>query len=250
MSATAALREIHGVPDYEPRPAAHCHTHPRNDGGGAGEGSSGAAGDRRGRQRAGPRAVRGRGGAPLRTWQGPPGEQPPTPGVRTRERPQVPTAVVQTRPAATEPGTIFTWKVERDEPPVFIMRVASTWTRQVAHQGYALLDGHPVVDVGDWDDQGRPLTVRAVILCGTFDPTIHGGGRGRTMSTVEWDGTTPARRNSSLCDELGPRVRPPMPCPCPPPPPARSDDHPVSVPVVRGVVASSSSKNPSSADHR
>ncbi|MDW8803678.1 hypothetical protein P1P68_02360 [Streptomyces scabiei] len=88
--------------------------------------------------------------------------------------PEVPTSVVRTRPAATEPGTIFTWKVERDEPPYFIMLVASTWTRQVAHQGYALIDGRPVVHVREWDEQGRPLEIRTVDLCGLFDPTIHG----------------------------------------------------------------------------
>ncbi|GAA2720430.1 hypothetical protein GCM10010315_40830 [Streptomyces luteosporeus] len=71
------------------------------------------------------------------------------------------------------------------------MRVASTWARQVAHQGYALLDGHPVVDVGDWDEQSRPLTVRTVVLCGTFDPTIHGwrAWADNADRRVEWDDT-------------------------------------------------------------
>ncbi|MET7489383.1 hypothetical protein [Streptomyces sp. NPDC005538] len=105
--------------------------------------------------------------------------------------PQVPAAVVQTRPAVTEPGTIFTWKVERDGPPVFIMRVASGWTRRVAHRGYALLDGHPVVDVSDWDEQGRPLKVRTVALRGMFDPTIHGwrAWADNVDRRVEWDDT-------------------------------------------------------------
>ncbi|WP_055531621.1 hypothetical protein [Streptomyces graminilatus] len=105
--------------------------------------------------------------------------------------PQVPDAVVQTRPAVAEPGTIFTWKGESDRPPVFIMRVTSTWARRVAHQGYALLDGHPVVDVSDWDEQGRPLKVRTVALRGMFDPMIHGwrAWADNVDRRVEWDRT-------------------------------------------------------------
>jgi hypothetical protein len=83
--------------------------------------------------------------------------------------PEVPVTVVETRQVVTDPKVIFTWKVRHDAHPIFIMYVPSYWTRRIVAQGWALLDGFPVLDVLDWDESGQPRRVHTVDFSGYWD---------------------------------------------------------------------------------
>ncbi|MFE3504609.1 hypothetical protein ACFXPX_32755 [Kitasatospora sp. NPDC059146] len=88
--------------------------------------------------------------------------------------PPVPTALVVTGKAWSEPGVIFTWKSESGDPPYFQMDTPAGWMTQVVHAGHAVIDGLPVTAVLERDDQRRPSKVLTVALTGYFDVSIHG----------------------------------------------------------------------------
>ncbi|MEV5084740.1 hypothetical protein AB0K74_40265 [Streptomyces sp. NPDC056159] len=53
----------------------------------------------------------------------------------------------------------------------------TTWARQVAGAGWAVVDGLPVVDVLTWDDSAkpaRPARVRTALICADYDAGMHG----------------------------------------------------------------------------
>ncbi|MGW0844238.1 hypothetical protein ACWD26_29685 [Streptomyces sp. NPDC002787] len=90
--------------------------------------------------------------------------------------PEVPPTVVRTRqvPAGQQAGVVFTWKVESDSPPYFIVDIPTYWPRRIAAPGWALIADHPVIDVLAWDSLRRPARIKSVRLHSYFDSSIHG----------------------------------------------------------------------------
>lgn len=98
------------------------------------------------------------------------------PAYNEARAPEVPLTVVRMRqvPTGERTSVIFTWKVESDSQPVFIMKVPTYWPRRIAAPGWALVADCPVVDVLAWDAQRRPSKIKSVSLDSYFDSTIHG----------------------------------------------------------------------------
>ncbi|MFF5019545.1 hypothetical protein [Streptomyces sp. NPDC001165] len=90
--------------------------------------------------------------------------------------PEVPPTLVRMRqvPTGERTGVIFTWKVESNDPPCFIIDVPTYWPRRIAAPGWALVADRPVIDVLAWDAQRRPTAIKSVSLYSFFDSSIHG----------------------------------------------------------------------------
>lgn len=74
-----------------------------------------------------------------------------------------------------------------------ILHVAPRWLQDVARPGYAVVDGYPVVQILDWDAQGRPIEILALVVSGTFDTVNHGWrawGDAQPLD-VTWEAGTP-----------------------------------------------------------
>lgn len=98
------------------------------------------------------------------------------PAYDSSRAPEVPPTVVQTQqvPAGERAGVVFTWKVESDSPPYFMVDIPTYWPRRIAAPGWALIAGRPVIDVLAWDSLQRPARVQSVRLHSYFDASIHG----------------------------------------------------------------------------
>ncbi|KUN53992.1 hypothetical protein AQJ46_50145 [Streptomyces canus] len=125
------------------------------------------------------------------------------PAYNEARAPEVPPTVVRMRqvPAGARTGVIFTWKVESDRPPYFIIDVPTYWPRRIAAPGWALVADSPVVDVLSWDAQRRPVKIKSVSLYFFFDASIHGwrSWADNVAYDVDWsDPERPALRDPAL----------------------------------------------------
>lgn len=119
---------------------------------------------------------------------------PRNPGHNPLAVPEVPAAVVNIRRHQREEARItFTYKVEYGDPPYPILNVRPDWLAQVVRRDHVVLDGLPILDVLDRDDHGRPTAIRAAIISGHFDNTMHGWrAHAHTHEAeVHWNGDTP-----------------------------------------------------------
>lgn len=98
------------------------------------------------------------------------------PAYNAAQAPEVPPTVVRMRqvPAGERTGVIFTWKVESNSQPYFMIDVPTYWPRRIAAPGWAFVADCPVVDVLAWDAQRRPVEIKSFSLYSFFDSTIHG----------------------------------------------------------------------------
>jgi hypothetical protein len=89
---------------------------------------------------------------------------------------------------SSDPGVVFTWKVESGHPPYAILRVPPHWPRDLVRPGVAVLAGYPVVSILDRDPAGRPARILAMVVGGRYDAHTHGWrADGRTFEkTVTW----------------------------------------------------------------
>jgi hypothetical protein len=90
--------------------------------------------------------------------------------------PEVPAAIVET--CLVQPGervlASFSYKVEYGDQPRFTMYVPKDWARRIAHPGWAVLGGRPVLDILESDQQQRPVRVRTTVIWANFDQSMHG----------------------------------------------------------------------------
>lgn len=119
---------------------------------------------------------------------------PRNPGHNPLAVPEVPAATINIRRRPRENASItFTYKVEYGQPPYPILNVRPDWLIQVVRRDHVVLDGFPVLDVLDRDSHGRPATIRAAVVTGYFDSTMHGWRAWAYTheAAVDWDGDTP-----------------------------------------------------------
>ena len=111
------------------------------------------------------------------------GYVPGPPSIRTGDHaaghdasqvPAVPPTQLHIDRDSADPGVIFTWKVESGQPPYTIVRVSPHWLRDVVRPGYAVIDGHPVLQILARDQQSRPVQILTVVVGGEYDPYNHG----------------------------------------------------------------------------
>lgn len=127
--------------------------------------------------------------------------------------PTLPTAQLRIDRDHAEPGVTFTWKVESGDVPYVMLRVQPHWLREVIRPGYAVLDGHPVLQILTRDPAGRPGQIVAVVVGGAFDPHNHGWRAYGTTAprAVTWspDGTPYVTSSHVVgASPWAPRMRP------------------------------------------
>ncbi|KRB66413.1 MULTISPECIES: hypothetical protein [unclassified Kitasatospora] len=91
--------------------------------------------------------------------------------------PALAAAEVESSITDSEPGMWFSYKVEYGHPPHIQLSVRSSWARQVAATGWAVLDGRAVLDVLEWDESvspRRPARVRVALISADYDAEMHG----------------------------------------------------------------------------
>jgi hypothetical protein len=107
--------------------------------------------------------------------------------------PDVPRAQLTLDRDSDSPGGFLTWKVESGDPPYVFAQVPPHWLRDVVRPGYAVIDGHLVLQILERDSGGRPSQILTMVFDGGFDSSMHGWrAQGLALTrTVAWsaDGT-------------------------------------------------------------
>lgn len=115
------------------------------------------------------------------------------PGHDASRVPDVPRAQLNLDRDCDSPGGFLTWKVESGAPPYVFAQVPPHWLRDVVRPGYAVIDGHLVLQILDRDSDGRPSAILTMVFDGTYDSSTHGWRAYglATTRTVAWaaDGT-------------------------------------------------------------
>ncbi|MDN5916919.1 MAG: hypothetical protein L0I76_17740 [Pseudonocardia sp.] len=124
------------------------------------------------------------------------------PGHDPRTVPEVAAAEVEIRRGDEQARVVFSYKVEQGYPPYPVLYVGRDYLTAIARRGHVLLDGLAVLEVCERDTRGRPAAIRAAVVAGFFDSSMHGwrAHADTHHARVDWAGEVPTVR-------VGPWIR-------------------------------------------